>query len=213
MRMGLRRPMLAALGAILLPACAGSIYGEYTVPDDNVVYAKGNAFSAVNASEYTRWAYVDLAAGKATLVDEYIEGDTGEPPAVWHFAMHRFDCKTNGAEVLETSFTTIDALAASGSVPQGTFVADEFTDDRVAFDMSGMMEGNILYAGSDYNPELSKWMNIDTGAMPPTYTPSGRVYLLRFGDGTFGAVRFTGYIGPKSVKGYNSFEYLYPLEF
>lgn len=213
MRMGLRRSMLAALGAFLLPACAGSIYGEYRVSDDSVVYAEGNAFTAVNASEYTRWVYVDLAEGKAALVDEYLEGNTVEPPAVWHFAMHRFDCKTDGAEVLETSFTDIDALAASGSVPQGTFVADRPTADRIAYDMSGMMDGDILYAESDYNPELSKWMEIDTGGMPPTYTPSGRVYLLRFGDGTMAAVRFTGYIGPKSVKGYNSFEYLYPIEF
>lgn len=212
--MGLHRSMSVALGAlILLPACAGSIYGEYRVSDDNVVYAVDNAFTAVNASEYTRWAYVDLAEGKATLVDEYLEGNTDEPPAEWHFAMHRFDCKTNGAAALETSFTTIGALVASGSVPEGAFVADQPTADRIAYDMSGMMEGNILYAQSDYNPELSKWMDIDTGGMPPTYTPSGRVYLLRFADGTMAAVRFTGYTGPKSVKGYNSFEYRYPIEF
>lgn len=202
--------LAAALWTTLsLQACAEWIYDK----DDDETSIGGNRFSMIDATEYTAWTYIDLDSQQATIVDEYAEGNTATAPEEWDFALHRFDCKTKGGAVLETPYSTIAQLVAAGSLPAGEFVADAMTDDRVAIDLSKMMQGIIVYAESDYNAELSKWMTVDLSRMPPTYTPSNKVYVIRMKDGSMAAVRFTDFIGPSQVKGYVSFDYVYPLEF
>ena len=61
---------------------------------------------------------------------------------------------------------------------------DVWTTAKVAIDMSGMMDGNIVYMESYYNEELSKWLNVDKSNMPPTYTLSNKVYMVKLKDGT-----------------------------
>lgn len=198
--MNCRLLIAAALGAVLLlPACGHLIYDEDNLPK-------------VNATSYTAWAYFDFETGLATVAEEYGDGATGTPPAKWHFAMHRYNCKTNGAKVLETPYATIDNLITRG-LPQGEFVGDVWTDDEIIYDVSQMAEGILGYAGSWYNAELSKWMNVDLSTMPPIYTPSDKVYVLEFADGKMAAVRFTDFVGPKDVKWHIAFDYIYPLEF
>jgi predicted DNA-binding protein with PD1-like motif len=48
--------------------------------------------------------------------------------------------------------------------------------------------------------------------MPPSYTLSGRIYIIRLADGTRAAVRLTNFMNAASVKGYMTLEYQYPLE-
>ena len=62
------------------------------------------------------------------------------------------------------------------------------------------------------NPELSKWLNVDTSEMPPIYTPSNKVYLLKMKDGTMAAIRLVSYMNAAGTKGYMTFDYLYPYE-
>lgn len=99
-------------------------------------------------------------------------------------------------------------------MPQGTFVADEWTTNKIAVDVSHMMEDNgyLIYAPSDFNPELSKWLNVDTSEMPPIYTPSNKVYLLRMKDDTMAAIRLVSYMNAAGIKGYMTFDYIYPYE-
>jgi hypothetical protein len=171
-------------------------------------------FERVDASSYTGWTYIDLDSRTVTAVEEYAEGNTAQAPSEWHFAMHRFDCKTRGGEVLETPFHSLEALLASGALPKGQFAPDEWTTDKVAYDLSQMQTSGIVgYAESWRNPVLSRWMSVDISGMPPTYTPSDRVYIIRFEDGRLAALRFTDFVGPWGVKGFNSFDYIYPLEF
>ncbi len=56
--------------------------------------------------------------------------------------------------------------------------------------MSGMMEGNIKYTEDYRNEILSGWLNVDTSSMPPIYTMSNQVYLIRLKDNTYAAIRF-----------------------
>ena len=93
------------------------------------------------------------------------------------------------------------------------FVEDEWTTNKIAIDMSGMMEGNIVYTDSYYNAALSSWLNVDTSTMPPIYTMSSQVYLLRLKDNTYAAIRFTNYTNAKGIKGYIDFNFSYPIEF
>jgi hypothetical protein len=169
-------------------------------------------FELVDASSYTGWTYINLDTRTVTKVEEYATGNTAGAPSEWHFAMHRFDCKTNGGEVLETAYTSLDELMASGAMPEGQFTPDQWTTDKVAYDLSQMMQSSIIgYAESYYNPVLSRWMNVDISGMPPTYTPSDRVYIIRFEDGQLAALRFTDFVSSSGAKGHNSFDYIYPL--
>jgi hypothetical protein len=209
--MSVRRilPALLTLGAImLLSACGRWIYDD---PPSEMVTADGH-FERVDASSYTGWTYIDFDTRTVTAVEEYVEGNTAQAPAEWHFAMHRFDCKTNGGEVLETPFHSLEELLVSGELPQGQFTPDEWTTDKVAYDLSQMIQSNIIgYAESYYNPVLSRWRSVDISGMPPTYTPSDRVYIIRFEDGRLAALRFTDFVGQSGAKGHNSFDYIYPL--
>ena len=84
--------------------------------------------------------------------------------------------------------------------PKGAYVEDVWTTAKIAIDMSGMMDGNIVYMESYYNEELSKWLNVDKSNMPPTYTLSNKVYMVKLKDGTYAAVRLTNYMNASGVK-------------
>ena len=166
----------------------------------------------MDATQYTKWNYINLHSLQIDSAKVTVEG--ADDPAAWDLAIHRYDVKTNGGEVLETEYQSLNALKNAGSMPQGTFVADEWTTNKIAVDVSHMMEddGYLIYAPSDYNPELSKWLNIDTSEMPPIYTPSNKVYLLKMKDGTMAAIRLVSYMNAAGTKGYMTFDYLYPYE-
>ncbi len=198
--------------AALLFSCDG-IYDDISqMPSDTVT---DNSFSYVNATDYTTWVYIDLSGGEVTTL---AYDDTENVPADWTFALHRYDCKTNCGSVFETDFTSIaeleDALAGGWfALP----AEEEFTPDtegEIAIDVSHMIEGYLTYAEVRMNKVLTSWLDVNLITMPPIYTQSGKVYLLRLSDGVLAAIRFTGFTNPYyyDAKGYISFDYVYPLE-
>lgn len=209
------------LGVVVLSlsACNGIMSGMYDEPSVAVSsdygfvkiddYTKTGTIY-INASEYTRWTYINFHDKTIDTLD--VNTNTPEP-AKWDIAVHRYDTKTNGGAVLETGFTGFDALLSSNSMPDGVFVSDIWTTDKIAIDMSGMMDGVILYNESYYNTELSKWLDVDTSTMPPVYTLSKKVYLVKLEDGTCVALRLSNFMNSASVKGYMTIEYMYPVEF
>lgn len=161
----------------------------------------------IDATNYTEWYYVDLHGKQVTTTQV---GDAA--PETWDFAVHRYDTKTNGGTVWESQAGAFDALPALESVSEEQWVADEWTTDRITVDMSQMMDGIILYAEDYWNPSLSRWLDVDTSTMPPVYTLSGKIYLLRLEDGTFAALRLANFMNDAAVKGYMTIDYLYPVE-
>ena len=186
----------ALLTAVSLPSCNGifeGIYDEPSVIDEfgftKVEQATSSGTIYIDATSYTRWNYLDFEtfALDTTFIAE--DGsETGDVTEGWDFAVHRYDVKTNGGRVIETSFTSIDALLASGSMPQGTWVEDIWTEDR-------------------------KWLNVDTSTMPPVYTMSGKVYVLITAEGKAAAIQLINYMNDSKVKGFMTIDYVYPLEF
>ena len=161
----------------------------------------------IDATSYTDWTYIDFANKKVETID--VEGDV---PKVWDIAVHRYDVKTNGATVLETQYADFDkARALIGQSADG-YVADVWTTEKIVIDMSTMMDGYLGYIASDYNAELSKWLNVDTSTMPPIYTPSDKVYLIRLKNGTLAAVKLADYMDSAGVKGFMTIQYIYPFE-
>lgn len=203
--------MTGAIVASLL-----SCDGIYDDPSEMPAEEKENAFSLVDCTSYTNWVYFSLADGTTQTLD--YQADEGEITAGWTFAMHRYDCKTNGGGAYETAFSTLDELTAaladgSFSLPSaGDYAAD--VADSVTVDMSHMMEGYLVYAESMVNEVLGRWLNVDTSNMPPNYTQSNKVYLIRTSDGEVAAVSFTGFSNPYeyNTKGYISFDYIFPLQ-
>ena len=161
----------------------------------------------IDATDYTEWHYVDLHGKQVTTTHV---GDA--TPETWDFAVHRYDTKTNGGTVWESQAGAFDALPAPGTVAEDQWAADEWTTDRITIDMSQMMDGIILYAEDYWNPTLSRWLNVDTSTMPPIYTLSGKIYLLRLKDGTCAALRLANFMNDAAVKGYMTIDYLYPVE-
>ncbi|WP_291589534.1 HmuY family protein [Bacteroides sp.] len=202
------------LGATMsLSACNGIFENIYDDPIETEMEIKENKFSQVKTVEYTEWAYIDLSARKVTTVQIGEEYES-QIPEKWDFAIHRYDIKTNSGAAFQTSYTSIDDFIAAGKLPEAEkFVEDEWTTNKIAIDMSGMMEGNIVYTDSYYNATLSSWLNVDTSTMPPIYTMSSQVYLLRLKDNTYAAIRFTNYTNAKGIKGYIDFDFSYPIEF
>lgn len=202
------------LGAAMsLSACNGIFEGIYDAPLEAEMEIKDTSFSQVKTVEYTEWAYIDLVGRKVTTVPIGEEYDS-KIPDDWDFAIHRYDIKTNGGAAYKTAYTSFDDLKAAGKLPEETaFVEDEWTTDKIAIDMTGMMDGNIIYTDSYRNTVLSSWLNVDTSTMPPIYTMSNQVYIIRLKDNTYAAIRFTNYTNARGIKGYIDFDFLYPFEF
>ncbi len=201
--------ILPGVIAILsLSACNGILEDIYDAPEPEETKIYG--FIAVDdnthtgriyldATDYTEWHYIDLHGKSVTtaIVD-------AETPANWDLAIHRYDAKTNGGAV--------GMLPAISSIPEEAFAADEWTTDKITVDMSQMMDGIIRYAEDWYNHCLSGWLHVDTSTMPPVYTLSGKIYLLRLSDGTCAALRLTDFMNDAAVKGFMTIDYLYPVQ-
>lgn len=199
-----------------LSACNGifgNIYDEPLVDEKNefgfiVVDDKSNTGRIyIDATDYTEWHYIDLLNKEVTTkhVDEAVSTN-------WDFAVHRYDAKTNGGAVVECSATDFNSISNINTIPEENFVVDEWTTNKITIDMSQMMDGVILYAEDYYNPCLSRWLNVDTSTMPPIYTLSGKIYLLRLSNGSYVALRLTNYMNDAAIKGFMTIDYLYPVQ-
>lgn len=208
----------AAIG--LLSSCDGILGSRYDAPEEDVEFgfirfdsetSSGTIY--IDASSYTKWTYLNLDT--RTIDTTYINkngSEDGNVPSAWHIAVHRYDVKTNGGSVLQTEYSDPALLVSSGIMPEGEFKEDILTTDKIAIDMSGMMDGNIIYAPSSYNEELSRWLNVDTSQMPPIYSMSGKVYLLRVSDGRHAAIILRDYMNDAKVKGFMTIDYVFPVD-
>ena len=126
----------------------------------------------------------------------------------WDIAVHRYDVKTNGASSLATKESDIAKVTA---VPSDGYVADVKTDSLMV-DSSGMMQNKIGYATTDLSEVLTGWMDLDLSNMPPSYTMSGLVYVIKLKSGEYAKIKFTDYTNDDNVKGHITFDYVYPFK-
>ena len=202
----------------LLPSCNGIFPGIYDNGESDLVTGYGfighnpsdnSGKVYIDATDYTKWVYLDFHGRTAVTAGMSEE----EAPAEWDIAVHRYDVKTNGAAVLETGITGLELFMSSGKMPEGEYVEDEWTTEKIIVDMSGMMDGNIGYSESWYNSELSKWLKVDTSTMPPLYSMSHKVYAVKLADGSNLALKLSNYMDASGVKGFMTIDYVYPVEF
>ena len=190
----------------LLSACNGILDGIYDEPDnENNTGFENEGEIFIDATSYTQWVYIDFSE-QSTVTLGYDE----DAPQNWDIAVHRYDVKTNGAKVVETNYSDFDQ-AITATIDEADLVSDIWTTNQIVIDMSTMMDGYLGYTESSYNPELSKWLNVDTSTMPPIYTPSGKVYIVYLPDGTRAGVKLLNFMNDMQVKGYMTIQYMYPF--
>ncbi len=205
---------MSGVAAMLLSSCNGLFDDIYDkVADENVSeygFTKlstdvGAGTIYVDASSYTKWVYLSFSEHSADSVSVF-----DDAPRNWDLAIHRYDAKTNGGAVAETDASDF-ALLSSAKV--GDYVGDTWTTSKIVTDMSTMMDGYLSYVESDYNPMLSQWLNVDTSNMPPTYTLSNKIYILRLADGSKAALKLENYMNESAIKGYMTIRYMYPVSY
>lgn len=205
--------MSGVMAVLSLSACNGifnDIYDEPLPEENGFIYTDDKTRTGriyIDATDYTEWHYVDLLGKQVTTT-----AIDGKAPAEWDFAIHRYDTKTNGGKVMESSVSDFSSLPNMGTLSEELFVADVWTTEKIRVDMSQMMDGIILYSEDYYNSCLSRWLDVNTSTMPPIYTLSGKVYILMLSDGTYAALRLTDFMNDAAVKGFMSIDYLYPVE-
>lgn len=210
-----KKTVVALMTGIVLSSCNGLFSNIYDEPAESTASDYGFVQKPtgstpgrvyINATDYRRWTYIDFH----TMTFDTLDVDEPEPKN-WDIAIHRYDAKTNGGAVLETGASGFAGLENMPGLAQGEFVADEWTTETIVTDMSTMMDGYLSYQESYYNRELSKWLNVDKSTMPPIYTPSNKVYIVRLADGTHVALRLVSFMNGMAVKGYMTIEYKYPF--
>ena len=206
----------------LLTACEGIFEDIYDDPqvslsttgygfiDYNLSTYYGTAY--VNTTDYYTWYYLNFHDFTTDTLTIDLDADDilADEPDEWDIALHRWDVRTNDGAGLETEYTSLDALVSDGTLPDGDFVEDEWYE-YISVDMSDMMSGNIGYMSCYTNLEIAKWMDVDTSGMPPTYTPSNKVYLVRFNDDTMAALLLSNYMNSSGTKCYLTIDFVYPI--
>jgi hypothetical protein len=201
---------VSGVAAMLLSSCNGIFEGIYDQPSDNTVSEYGFITAPstplpgtiyIDATGYTNWVYLNFEDMSTTTL-----GVDDDAPAHWDIAIHRYDAKTNGGSVAVTDATDFSDII-NGNYSLGEYTADTWTEEQVITDVSNMVDGYLGYVASDYNAVLSQWLDVDTTNMPPTYTLSNRIYVIRLADGRKIAVRLDNFMNSSSIKGYMTISY------
>lgn len=202
---------MSGAALMLLPACNGILAGIY---DEPIVETDGFGFQKpasqttpgtiyIDASSYTIWNYLDFETLSFTPLD--VEEET---PQSWDIAIHRYDAKTNGATVAETPYSNFDDVLSHLDDMNLTFEGDVFAEEKIVTDMSTMMDGYLSYIPSYWNPTLSSWLDVDTSEMPPIYTLSDKIYIIKLKDDSRVAVKLINFMDAAGFKGFMTLQYL-----
>ena len=161
--------------------------------------------------QYMYWFDVFGAGIKNNKYSYYIPTAAQTEPAEWTFAVHRNNVRTNGAAVLETSYTSMDALPeTSDEFHDKTFTADEWSENEVWDSQEQMLLCYVPSQGIEVNKVLSSWLTMEIPPMPPSFTHNNHVFILRMNDGTYAALQLANYLSPKGIKCYLTINYKYP---
>lgn len=147
-----------------------------------------------------------LTATYTATIEE--AGGVDESSFDWDIALHAYDVKTNGGSAIAT---TEKELSKVTSIPASGYIADIETDSLMV-DRTGMMASKIGYACDHLNEVLGEGVVVHLDNMPPTYTMSELVYIIKLKSGEYAKIKFTDYANDENVKGHITFDYVYPFK-
>lgn len=203
--------LMSGAALLLLPACNGilaGIYDEPAVETDSFGFQSPSSGATpgtifIDATSYVIWNYLDFKSLTSTPLDV-----SADAPENWDIAIHRYDAKTNGATVAETPYSSFDEVIAHLGEINLTYEADIFSDEKIVTDMSTMMDGYLSYIPSYWNPTLSSWLDVDKSEMPPIYTLSNKIYIIKLKDASRVAVKLINFMDAAGFKGFMTIQYL-----
>ena len=161
--------------------------------------------------QYMYWFDVFGAGYKSNKFVSYTPTAEQTAPVNWTFAVHRNNVRTNGAAVLETTYTSMDQLPeTSEPFHNQKFTNDEWSENEVWDSQEQMLLGYVPSQGIAINKVLSSWLSMDIPPMPPAFSLNNHVFILRLKDGTYAALQLENYLSPKGAKCYLTINYKYP---
>lgn len=153
----------------------------------------------LDATSYTEWVYVSLSSGQIVEVTDPANDMN------WDLGFHRWDVRTNGGlsgngqgAALKLNETLLEQVTIA---PESGYA----TDIMMQINMTGMPP---VLEDHPANSELAQWMDLDMSTMPPTYTMSDKVFIVKTADGNFAKLKFTDYMNDTGVRGHITFEYV-----
>ncbi|MDR0604427.1 MAG: HmuY family protein [Bacteroidales bacterium] len=161
----------------------------------------------VDASNYGKWVYISFSSGLfLNEQGEEVELDY-QNDLSWDMALHRYDVRLNGGEsgkgqgaALETIYTELNEVTV---IPESGYILDVMDSIMASAAMPP------VYEAQPYNLEASKWMNVNTSKMPPSYTLSDKVYIFKTAEGKHVKIIFTDYRNAEDKTGHIKFSYAY----
>ncbi|MCF0184653.1 MAG: HmuY family protein [Bacteroidaceae bacterium] len=225
------KTLFCCLLLALTTGCNGIMDGIYDNPTDEMPAGLPYGYKAINddrsggtlffdSRSYLRWTYFNLRQFTSDMID-FRQGDKMEPLeqrlAPWDIAFHRSVPKTNGGEAAETRFGTVAEVVAAckeagGILPFAdrerlTFKADEWSEEVVTLDLSGMFDGKVVYQPSLYSETLNRWLHIDISSPPPVYTMSRRAYVLHLATGEYYAIALVNFRNANNVTAWLTIDF------
>lgn len=163
------------------------------------------------AGQYLYWFDVWGEGIRKNEFREFTSCDAQRDPEEWSIAVHRGNVRTNGGEVLETSYSSMDELPVTSEPFRNMrFTPDEWSENEVWDSQEQMLLCLIPSQGINVNKVLSSWLTMDIPPMPPAFTRNPHVFILRLKDGTYAALQLANYVSPNGVKCYLTINYKYP---
>jgi HmuY protein len=172
----------------------------------------------IDTRSYTTWTYFSFEKG---VLGVYKENEFDyKNNTEWDLAFHRWDVRTNCGEsgsgkggAYQTQYggpLNVDIWSIMPS--KGEFVEDTHLKTYMAppsMDPSAPAEQRLEVPA---NLVLSKWLEVQMSTIPPKYVILDKAFVVRTASGKHAAIKFTNYMNDKAVKGYASFDYVYPLD-
>ena len=201
---------LAALMTLLLCASCNKDNNEPKLATKKIV---------VDASDYTKWVYINFAKGEVVSVSN------PETDLSWDLGLHRYDFKTNGG-------TSGKGKGAAARTTQKDLMADipAPKDSEWTLDREGMLlmkfgankdgkhdieykkqSANFLLTSEPKGQGKPGYLNkgiISMAGMPPTVTVDPSVFLVRSAAGQIVYVRVLDYQNATKQRGHITLEYI-----
>lgn len=216
------RIALLTLVALAFSSCDGMFEGIYDEPvpekqsefgfkditnvsatENTSAYSRGWLY--VKTVDYTGWTYIDFESqtvGYAGVYDDY--------DGKWDIAIHRYEVKTNNGKTKRTAFSDFDNLLSQDYLEAGGYEADEWNEDRVAIDLSGILDYNVVFLPT-YVSQVIDWVQVIYPPYPPTYKSHDKIFVIKLENGKRVAMRLENYVNNNGVKAYLTIEYVYPF--
>lgn len=161
---------------------------------------------------YTYWYDVFGAGLSVNEFRSFMPTAVQPEPETWTFAVHRDNVRTNGCGVAVTDYDSLEQIPEDKSFLDALdFTSDRWSENEVWCIQDNMLLGFIGNQGITINPALSTWLTVALPPIPPAFTISQKVMIMRLPDSSYAALQLANYQSSAGVKCCLTINYRYPI--